>query len=231
MRRANCATRRSHSPGWSRRLSICLRWRTARRSIDAALADYQAGFAHVRRESETDAALDAFARAVFADPDSALTFAGLAEAQWFKYALTRDKVWFQRARESARQAEERNPDVAAVHRIVGLLKYADGWYDQAAAEYHRAMELDPANGDAYRRLGQAKERNSQLEEALAAYQRAIELAPDYYRNYQALADFYNNRGKYSSATAAPAQGRRTRASRTQSALRIGNQLSGARSIC
>jgi Flp pilus assembly protein TadD len=166
----------------------------------AALADYQAGLAHVRRESETDAALDAFARAVFADPDSALTFAGLAEAQWFKFALTLDRVWFQRARESVRQAEERNPDVAAVHRIAGLLKYRDGWYDQAAAEYDRAIELDAANGDAYRLLGQAKERNNQLEQALAAYQRAIELAPDYYRNYQALADFYNSRGKYNSAT-------------------------------
>ena len=166
-----------------------------------AVADYQAGLSHVRKESETDAALDAFSRAVFADPDCALTYAGLAEAQWFKYATTSDKAWLQRAGESARQAEKRNPDVAEVHRIVGLLKYAEGWSDQAATEYRRAIELDPSNGDAYRRLGQAEERNSQIEEAHAAYQRAIELEPNYYRNYHALADFYNSRGNFSAATA------------------------------
>ena len=197
---------------------------------DAARADYQAGLAHVRKESETDAALDAFARAVFADPDSALTYAGLAEAQWFKYALTRDKVWFQRAGESARLAEERNPDVAAVHRIVGLLKYGGGWYDQAAAEYRRAMELEPANGDAYRRLGQAEERNNQIEEALSAYQRAIELEPDYYRNYQALADFYNNRGKYSSATAPLVKVAALVPHEPKAHFGLRNQLSGPRSI-
>jgi Flp pilus assembly protein TadD len=98
-----------------------------------------------------------------------------------------------------RQAEGRNPDVAAVHRIAGLLKADEGWYDQAAAEYRRAMELDPANSDAYRRLGQAEQRNSQVDQALAAYQRAIELEPNYYRNYQALADFYISRGMFSDA--------------------------------
>src|SRR5262249_49346239 len=86
----------------------------------AARQDYAAGLAYRRRDSSIPAALAAFERAVAADPDSPLTHAGLAEAQWFKYFLTKDRAWLDRSAESARQAERRNPDLAPVHRVVGL---------------------------------------------------------------------------------------------------------------
>ena len=59
-------------------------------------------------------------KAVAADPDSALTHAGLAEAQWYTYFQTRDRVWLDRAFESARQAGLRHPDLGAgtsYHRL------------------------------------------------------------------------------------------------------------------
>jgi tetratricopeptide (TPR) repeat protein len=166
----------------------------------AARADYQAGLIHVRNVSgEIDAAVEDFQKAVTADPDSALTYAGLAEAEWFKYVQTQDKIWLEQATESVRQADARSPDLAPVHRIAGLLKANGGWYEQAAAEYRRAIELEPASGDAYRRLGRAYESNSQLDEALAAYQRAAELEPGYYANHLALGAFYYQRGNFSEA--------------------------------
>jgi Flp pilus assembly protein TadD len=70
--------------------------------------------------------------------------------------------------ESVRQAENRNPDLAPVHRIAGLLKANDGRYEQATEEYLRAIELDPKNSDAWRRLGKVYQTINQPDQALAA---------------------------------------------------------------
>src|SRR5262249_10826867 len=143
--------------------------------------------------------LAAFERAVAADPDSPLTHAGLAEAQWFKYFLTKDRAWLDRSAESARQAERRNPDLAPVHRGVGLHLTQGGFYEQASAEYRRAIELESKDAETYRRLGWAYEQNNQKEEALAALQQAVTLEPEYYRARQELGAFYYNRGDYTGA--------------------------------
>jgi tetratricopeptide (TPR) repeat protein len=165
----------------------------------AARQDYLSGLSYVRRDTGVDSAIVCMERAVSADPDSPLTYAGLAEAEWFKYYLTKDHAFLERAAQSVRQAERRNPDLPQVRRIAGLLRANSGLYEQATAEYRRAIELDPANGDAYRRLGLVYEQNNQLDEALAAYRRAIEAEPEYYRNHQALGAFYNQRANYREA--------------------------------
>jgi tetratricopeptide (TPR) repeat protein/TolB-like protein len=164
-----------------------------------AIQDYMKGIAAVRRDTGIDDAIVFFQRTIAADPDSPLTHAALAEAQWFKYNATKDQVWLDRATESEKQAERRNPDLAAVHRIRGLLIYHSGGYDEAVKEYHRAIELEPYNSDAYRRLGLAYEANNQLDEALAAYRRAVEAEPAYYRNHQDLGAYYLERSNYAEA--------------------------------
>jgi tetratricopeptide (TPR) repeat protein len=168
----------------------------------AARQDYSAGLFLLRRNSGVDAALARLERAAAADPDSPLTHAGLAEAQQLKFALTRDRVWLDRAAESVRQAEYRHPDLAPVHSVAGLLEYNTGRYEQAAADYRRAVEVDPANGDAYRRLGKVYEFNDQLDEALASYQKAAEVQPDYYKPFQDLGAFYAYRSNYAEAVRA-----------------------------
>ena len=166
----------------------------------AARQDYLKGLFFVRRDTGVDTALAFLERAVASDPDSPLTHAGLAEAQWFKYFLTKDQSWLDRATESAREAELRNPDLALVHRIAGKLNENAGRYEQAEAEYRRAIELEPNNSDAYRRLGQVQQHSNQLDEALASYRRAVEVEPEYYRNYQDLGTFYNQRATYEEAS-------------------------------
>jgi eukaryotic-like serine/threonine-protein kinase len=166
---------------------------------NAARANYLAGLSAVRRDNGADAGLGFFQRALAADSDSALTYAGLAEAQLLKYSITRDKRWMDRMTESVRQAEDRNPDLPQVHIIAGWLKANAGWYEQATAEYLRAIELEPLNGDAYRRLGRAYQRNNQLGEALAAFHRAVDLDPQQYRNYQDLGSFHYQRANYDEA--------------------------------
>jgi len=165
----------------------------------AANQNYLAGLAYTRRNSTVDKALPLLESAVAADPDSPLTWAGLADAQWFKYFTTKDPAWLDRTSESLRQAQGRNPDLLRVHIITGLLRANAGLYEQAEAEYQRALELDPANSEAYRRLGQIYERNGQLDRALAAFRRAVELDPGYFKPYQDLGTYYLNRGDSSQA--------------------------------
>jgi Flp pilus assembly protein TadD/TolB-like protein len=165
----------------------------------AARNDYQTGLSHLYRNSGADTAIALLERAVASDPDSALTYAGLAEAYFLKYFLTKEQLPLDRATESVRQAERRSPDVAQVHRIAGSLMANKGWYEQAAAEFRRAIEMDPGNGEGYMRLGKALQKNNQLDEALAAYRRAIEVEPQDYRNHQQLGDFYNKLANYSEA--------------------------------
>jgi serine/threonine protein kinase len=63
----------------------------------AAYSDYSTGVALARRDPEVDRALPLLERAVTADPNSPLTHAKLAEAQWTKYLLTKDSQWQERA--------------------------------------------------------------------------------------------------------------------------------------
>lgn len=165
----------------------------------AAREDYLNGISAVRRDTGVDAALAALQKAVAADPDSPLTHAGLAEVEWFKYYLTKDQRYLGQATESARQAELRNPDLAPVLRVNGVLDFRAGRYERAEAEYRRAIELDPGNSDGHRRLGQVLERNNQLDEALAEYRMSLRADPVYYRNYQDLGSFYFERADYSEA--------------------------------
>jgi serine/threonine-protein kinase len=160
----------------------------------AAKQDYQDGLAFTRSNSTIDRALPPLERAVLSDPDSPLTWAILAEAQWVKYFITRDPSWLDRSSESLRQAQNRNLDLAPVHRVTGLLRANAGFYEQAEREYLRAIELDPSNGDAYRRLGQVYDRNSQLPQALEAFQKAAALEPGYFKVYQDLGACYSQRG-------------------------------------
>jgi tetratricopeptide (TPR) repeat protein len=161
--------------------------------------DYRAGLAYTRRNSTVDKALPLLENAVAADPDSPLTWAGLAEAQWFKYFITSDPAWLDRTSESLRQAQDRDLDLAPVHRVAGLLRANAGFYEQAEAEYQRAIELDPSNGDAYRRLGQVYERSNRMDQALAAFEKAVEVDPNYFKVYQDLGTFYRQRGNETEA--------------------------------
>ena len=163
----------------------------------AAQADYQAGSLLLRRDKTIDAAMAAFERAIAADPDSALAYAGLAEAQWFKYGNTRDTDWFARAAESTSQAQRRNPDLARVLFVSGTQQLLNSFYEQAVGEFQRALEIDPNDSDSSRFLGAAYRQLGQSELALAAYRQALRSDPANYRSFVDLGNFYIQRDLYS----------------------------------
>jgi serine/threonine protein kinase/tetratricopeptide (TPR) repeat protein len=165
----------------------------------AARQDYLTGLSYVHGNTRIDDAVRLLERAVAADPDSPLTYAGLAEARRSEYLLTGETVWWTRAQESVRQAELRNPDLPEVLVISGLIKADSGFYELAAVDYQRAIELQPNNGDAYRRLSGIYNKNHQLDEALAAIQKAVQVQPDYFKNHEQFGYLYILRGNYRDA--------------------------------
>jgi len=165
----------------------------------AARQDYLTALEYVHGDTRIDDAIQLLERAVAADPDSPLTYAGLAEAQASKFFSTGESVWWERTQESVRQAELRNLDLAEVHVISGLVKADSTFYEKAAADYQRAIELQPNNSDAYRRLSDIYDRNSQVNEALAAIQKAVQVQPGYFKNHQKLGSMYFERGNYREA--------------------------------
>src|SRR5437867_4739602 len=87
----------------------------------AAYPDYAAGISLSRRNPTLDSAIPLLERAVAADAGSPLTHVKLAEAEWLKYQVTKDPQWAQRALVSLHNAEQLNPDVAAVRFLSGFV--------------------------------------------------------------------------------------------------------------
>jgi eukaryotic-like serine/threonine-protein kinase len=166
---------------------------------ERARQDYRKGLLCLRSETTAEAAIASMTKAVAADPDSPLTYSGLAEAQWLKYHATKDRKFLSQAVESARRAEYRNPDLAEVHLISGQLKKEAGSYEAAMVEYRRAIELQPRNGEGYRRLGIVHRSNNQLDESLMDFRKAVEVAPQDFRIYLDLGALYFYRGEYGEA--------------------------------
>lgn len=165
----------------------------------AARQDYVTGLAYVHDNIRPDDAVRLLERAVAADPDSPLAWAGLAEAQWIKSADTGDVEWKEKALESARQAELRDSDRPEVHMISGWLKKSSGNYELAVAHFQRVTELQPDDGDAWRRLAMTYDSSGLWSEALAAFQKAVHMRPDDFKIRWALGSFFLERSQYQEA--------------------------------
>jgi tetratricopeptide (TPR) repeat protein/TolB-like protein len=172
----------------------------AKATVNAAAGDdYRAGLSYVRDNIRLDEAVILLERAVAADPDSALTYAGLAEAQLARYRATGNKSWLEKAQGSVIEAQIRNPDLAEVHLISGGISFLSGLPELAKTDYLRAIALERNNGEAYRRLAKVYEKIGRLNEALAAFHQAVEVEPGRATHRQNLANFYFQRGDYQDA--------------------------------
>ena len=166
---------------------------------DRARSAYLAGTNAIRQDSTVDAGLQKLEKAAADDEGSPLILAAIAEGDWMKYVLTRDNAWLERSREAARQSEMRYPDTGTGHRVVGLLKAAEGRFEEAEAELLRAIELEPGNAENLRQLARVYQRNNQFDKALLTLRKAVELQPDYYKNQQSLGEFYFTQARYAEA--------------------------------
>jgi eukaryotic-like serine/threonine-protein kinase len=161
----------------------------------AGQSDYDLGRTLIRRDSTIEQAVAAFERAVAADPDSALTYAGLAEALYLQNYVNGDPALLDRFAQAEREAELRDPDVAAVHRMRGLLDTRAGQYELAESDYLRAIELDPDEPENQRRLGDLYSITHRDEQAAATLTSAVATHPDNFRLRETLGLYYGDRSK------------------------------------
>ena len=146
-------------------------------------------------------AINLFQRAVEQDPAYALAHAGLGEAYWRKYQLTKDAHWATAARASCTTALQRANNLAPVFVTLGMVDAGTGKYAEAISELKRAVVLEPSNGDAYRELATAYQAAGQAADAEATYKNAIGVRPTYWANYNALGILYFRQSRYVEAEA------------------------------
>ena len=133
------------------------------------------------------------------DDGYALAHAGLGEAYWRKYQLTKDTRWVAAARDSCAAALRRADNLAPVYVTLGLVDAGTGRYADAVNELKRAVTLEPSNGDAYRELAGAHQALGRTADAEATFKTAIGVHPTYWANYNALGSLYYRLSRYAEA--------------------------------
>jgi eukaryotic-like serine/threonine-protein kinase len=172
--------------------------------VARAFTAYLQGRGYLQEYQKTESVnlgIEAFQKALKLDASYAPAYAGLGDAYWTKYELTKDTTLTDRARQACRQAVMLNPDLAASHLCLGVLENGTGQFAKAAEEFQRAMEKDPNSEEAYRGLANAYRGMGKTEDAEKTFQQATLLRPNYWGPYNWLGNFYANTGEYAKAAA------------------------------
>jgi serine/threonine-protein kinase len=171
-------------------------------SVGSAWEHYVEGRGHLQRYDDpasVDAAISAFQAALQRDPDYALAYAGLGEAHWRRYLLTRDPASVDLAKKACDKALALNQLLAPVHVTLGIVRAGTGEAEAAVGDFERALALDPFNDEALQGMARAYERLGRPREAERAYLDAIERQGGDWGHHSHLGAFYWRRGRYEDA--------------------------------
>jgi serine/threonine protein kinase/tetratricopeptide (TPR) repeat protein len=156
------------------------------------LQDYQ-------RLSNIDSAITVFEKALTQDSKFPLAYAGLGEAYWHKYELTKDLKLVGFTLQNCEIAAKLKPEVAEAHSCLGTVFTGTGKYEQAVKEFQSAIKLEPTNDDAYRSLAMAYEALGKNRDAESTFKQGITLRPQYWSGYSRLGAFYFKQAHYNEA--------------------------------
>ena len=104
---------------------------------------------------DLQSAIGLFNQAIKLDPQFALAYAGLADADRRMWDQTNDGTWTQKALSAGRQAQALNDNLPEVHFTLGSIYTDTGRTAEAIAELQRALQLAPNSDEVLRRLGTA----------------------------------------------------------------------------
>ena len=168
---------------------------------------YHRGKVYLRRYeedkelSQLENAIRLFEQALAQDQTYALAHAGMGEAYWQKYELTRDSLWVAQAKTSCNRAVELSDQLAPVYATLGHIHWGMGEYGSARVFFEQARERDPFYAEAYRGLALTYQSLNEPEKAEDTFHQAIALKPDYWRGYNDLGLFYWRYSRYREALA------------------------------
>ena len=142
------------------------------------------------------AAIVLFEKAVAADPDYALAYAGIADASamlhMFHGGSPKDLV---RAEAASLKALQLAPQSAECHASRGFAASAARRYDEAEREFKTALALDPRQFEAKYLFGRMRVAQGRIEEAVALWEEAVRIRPDDYNVPLLLHGFYYGLGR------------------------------------
>jgi len=121
-------------------------YKPATRNLDAYELYLKARFFVEQRGEGLVKGLEFFNRAIAADPNYALAYAGKAETLCLLaiYAVADSRYVLPDAKEAAEKAVQLDDGLAETHNAVALTSLLYDWdWDRAAAEFDRALEINP----------------------------------------------------------------------------------------
>ncbi len=165
----------------------------------ASYDDYIRGRGYLQRFADSksvESAIQAFKSALRRDSKYGLAHAGLGEAYWRKFDLTRDESLVKQARDECTIAVNSGTAGAEAHICLGLVDNGTGQYEQGTEEFRHASELEPTSDAAYVGLAQSYAGLNKPEDAEKTYRQAIALHPERPVAYNWLGVFYLQHGDY-----------------------------------
>ena len=171
-------------------------------TVPGAYEFYLQGRGYLQRyenENNMNSAIRLFQHAIELDSKYALAYAGLGEAFWRKYDITKDVSWVDSASKACNKAYSLNQDLAPISITLGMIHAGTGFYAKAVDDFTRALAIEPGNADALRGLAKAYESLNRLDESESTYKRAIQMKADYWGGYNDLGVYYYKHGRYEEA--------------------------------
>jgi serine/threonine-protein kinase len=180
--------------GWHRIKKWINPQQTAQSSLDAPVEDnayalYQRArqnLDHYDREGNVDNAIKLLERAVQLDPQSTASYAGLAEAYYFKNRANPDPQWQKLTATYADKAISLDSYLAAAHISKGLAKMQSVDSPDAEKEFKRAAELDPKSATPHFWLAFLYDKTEKGPQALPELKIALQNDPKDWRSYMEL---------------------------------------------
>ena len=176
--------------------------KAGRTKIPEAYAQYVQGRGYLLRYENIeniDEAVNSFKMSTESDTVYSLAYAGLGEAYWRKFEITKNTELVKQATQLCQRAFRLDSLLSPINVTLGIIYTGTGKYNDAIKHFNKALSNDPLNASAYRGLAKAYESQGKNNEAEITFKRAIKLKPEYWAGYNDLGVLYYKNGKYEHA--------------------------------
>jgi len=171
-------------------------------TVPEAYEYYVQGKGNLQRYENTEnveEAIRLFKLATESDTKYALAYAGLGEAYWRAYELTKKPELVELAMTEAKKSFALDSSISFINVTLGIIYNGTGNYNLAIVHFNRALAQDPSDAAAFRGLANAYQSIGNISDAESTFKRAIKLKPDYWAGYNDLGVFYYKHSRYEDA--------------------------------
>jgi tetratricopeptide (TPR) repeat protein len=155
--------------------------------------------------SKVSRAIALFSEVAKAEPTFALAQAGLGQAYWSLYELTKESDLPVKARDATLEALRLDADQPFVRIALARIHEGTGKRDAAVDELRRVIADKPDSDEAHAALGRVLAKQGHTDEGIAEVRKAIAIRPSYWKHYDTLGIINVRASRYSDAEKAYAE--------------------------